>query len=196
MPRPTDESETPSEERPSKSARKRAAHEAQALGEALIELRDAELDALDLPETLVDAVRLARRTPSRAGAARQRQYIGKLMRDLDLEPIRSALSARSRQSALEAERFKRIEDWRERLISEGAPALEELERWRPGIDRDVWSRHIRDARTERARLQSDGSRGSGGGSVGTHGRELFRLLRALFESESGDQQPATSAKVK
>ena len=37
---------------PSKSARKRAAHAAQDLGEALVRLRDAELDALQLPEAL------------------------------------------------------------------------------------------------------------------------------------------------
>src|SRR5690348_10392986 len=106
-----------SDDRPSKSARKRAAHDAQHLGETLIRLRDAELDALNLPETLADAIRAARTITSRGGAARQRQYIGKLMREVDLEPIRAALSARSELSAVEAERFKRVEQWRERLIT-------------------------------------------------------------------------------
>jgi ribosome-associated protein len=187
MPHSTDESSE--DERPSKSARKRAAHEAQDLGEALIGLRDAELDSLGLPETLADAIRLARRISSRGGGARQRQYIGKLMRDLDLEPIRDALNARSRQSAREAERFKRVEDWRERLITEGTVALDDLERWRPGLDRDVWLRHIQAAQSERARLRGDGTKGAG-----VAGRELFRMLRGLFESESGEQ--AASANVK
>ena len=184
MPPPTEDSEEPLEERPSKSARKRAAHEAQDLGEQLIGLRDAELDALELPETLTDAIRLARRTTSRGGALRQRQYIGKLMRDVDLEPIRAALSAHSEQSAREAERFKRIEEWRERLITEGAAALEELERWRPGLDRDVWSRHVAAAQAERVRLQRQDTQGAGPGRTGAEGRELFRMLRALFERES------------
>ncbi len=181
MPHPTDDSPEPLDERPSKSARKRAAHEAQDLGETLIGLRDAELDALDLPEALVDAIRLARRTTSRGGAARQRQYIGKLMRDVDLEPIRAALNARSEQSALEAERFKRLEEWRERLITEGPAALDELERWRPGLERDVWLRQIGAARGERARLDAGSSPGAR--HIGAQGRELFRMLRVLFERE-------------
>jgi ribosome-associated protein len=178
MSHPTDDTDEPLDDRPSKSARKRAAHEAQDLGEQLIALRDADLDALDLPETLTDAIRLARRTPSRGGGARQRQYIGKLMRDVDLDPIRAALSARSEQSARDAQAFKRIEEWRERLLTEGAAALEELERWRPGLERNVWLRHIAAAQSERARLQNTGA--SGAGRIGAEGRELFRMLRTLF----------------
>ena len=158
------------QERPSKSERKRAAHAAQDLGETLIGLRDSELDALNLPERLVDAIRDARRISSRGGGARQRQYIGKLMRDIDLEPIRAALAARGEQSAREAERFKRLETWRERLIAEGPAALEELERWRPGLDRAEWSQRISAAQTERARI-----------GPGPASRELFRALRTLFE---------------
>jgi ribosome-associated protein len=173
---PDDQDEQDYEDRPSKSARKRAAHDAQDLGETLIGLRDTELNALDLPERLTDAIREARRLTSRAAGARQRQYIGKLMRDLDLEPIRAALTARSAQDAREAERFKRLEAWRERLITEGAPALEELERWRPGLDRNVWARRISAAKSERVRL--DGT--------GVAGRELFRALRALFAREADE----------
>jgi ribosome-associated protein len=159
---------------PSKSARKRAAHAAQDLGEELIRMRDSDLDSLNLPERLVEAVREARRITSRGGGARQRQYIGKLMRDVDLEPIRAFLASRSKIDAREAERFKRVEAWRERLIVEGPPALEELGRWRPGLDRDEWSHLLGAAREERART----------GATGAAGRELFRALRALFDRTS------------
>ncbi|HEY4211417.1 MAG TPA: ribosome biogenesis factor YjgA [Steroidobacteraceae bacterium] len=168
-----DEDSSPRDERPSKSARKRAAHEAQDLGEALIGLKDADLNALDLPEILADAIREAKRIPSRGGGARQRQYIGKLMREMDLEPIRAALEARGRQSAVESEKFKRLEAWRERLIVDGLPALDELERWRPGLDRDSWTRLMDSARAERARSPV----------MGVAGRELFRALRALFDHQ-------------
>ena len=160
------------DERPSKSARKRAAHAAQDLGEALIGLRDSELEALDLPERLVEAIRDARRISSRGGGARQRQYIGKLMRDIDLEPIRAALAAASQQSAREAELFKRLEAWREKLIAHGSTALEELERWRPGLDRTEWLRRVSAAQEERKRT-----------GPGPAGRELFRALRTLFETQ-------------
>lgn len=160
------------EERPSKSERKRAAQAAQELGEALILLSDAELDALDLPERLLDAIRDARRITSRAAAVRQRQYIGKLMREIELEPIRAALAARRERASREAERHKRIEAWRERLIREGAEAVDELARWYPDIDRAEWLRRVSNARGEHDRT----------GSGGPASRELFRALRALMES--------------
>jgi len=156
-------------ERPSKSARKRAAHAAQDLGEALIGLPDGELDALALPEELAAAVRAARRITSRAGAARQRQYIGKLMRALDPAPVRAALAARGAVSAREAERFRRVEEWRERLIAGGAIALAELERAYPGIDAAAWAQRVAAAQAERTRRAGAGA-----------ARELFRALRALF----------------
>jgi len=156
-------------ERPSKSARKRAAHAAQDLGEALIALPEQELAALAIPEELAAAVRAARRLSSRAAGARQRQYIGKLMRALDPEPIRAALRVRGALSAREAERFRRVEEWRERLIAGGAAALAELARQYPGIETSEWQRRVAAAQAERRRA------GAAGAS-----RALFRALRALF----------------
>ena len=158
-------------EPPSKSARKRAAHAAQDLGEALIALPDAALSALGLPEELLEAVREAQRISSRAGLARQRQYIGKLMRALDPEPIRAALAARGAVSAAETARLHRVEEWRARLIADGAAALEELRRDHPGIDTLEWARRVAAAQAERERSARTGA-----------GRELFRALRALFDT--------------
>jgi ribosome-associated protein len=169
-------------ERPSKSERKRAAHAAQDLGEALIRLRDPDLEALGLPERLNEAIREARHIRSRAAGARQRQYIGKLMRDIDLEPIRTALAARSERDALETQHFKRAEAWRERLIAEGEAALDELALLRPGLDRTEWSRRVGAARRERPAAGSSAERGAArpAGAMGPAGRELFRALRALL----------------
>jgi len=157
-------------DRPSKSQRKRDAHDAQKLGEELIALESFDLKSLSLPEPLFDAIMLARRITSRAGIVRQRQYVGKLMRGVDLEPIRAALAARSGHAARETQQFKRVEHWRDRLIAEGAPALEELMQWRPGMDRAEWLRRVAAAQTERERT----------GATGAASRELFRALRALW----------------
>ena len=156
---------------PSKSERKRAAHAAQDLGEALISLRDRELEALELPATLLEAVRAARSIRSRAGAVRQRQYIGKLMRRIDPEPIRRALAGRSARDAQETERFKRAEHWRERLLAQGEAALDELAAARAGLERAEWVRLVRAARAERP---------SGSATQGPAGRALFRALRSLL----------------
>src|SRR6185436_13747221 len=122
-------------EGPSKSERKRNAHDAQKLGEQLIELKSLDLEAFGLPEPLLDAILEARRIKSRAGLVRQRQYVGKLMRSVDLDPIRAALAARSEHAARDTQQFKRVEHWRDRLITEGPAALDELMQWRSGMDR-------------------------------------------------------------
>jgi ribosome-associated protein len=82
-------------DRPSRSSRKRAAEALQKLGERLVSLRDSELAALDLPEELLDAVRDVQRLGHTPAQARARQYIGKLMRQIDTAPIERALAERS-----------------------------------------------------------------------------------------------------
>jgi ribosome-associated protein len=157
--------------RPSKSARKREATAAQDLGERLISLKEADLRALDLPETLLDAILLAKRITSRGGLARQRQYIGKLMRGIDTAPIEATLGHSSRTTALDAEKHKRIETWRARLLGEGPAALDELLRWRPDADRKALQALI--AKATGTRVDS--------GSREAASRELFRAVRALFD---------------
>ena len=78
-------------ERPSRSARRRAAEHRQKLGVRLISLREAQLRPLALPAELLEALREARRLRGQSALARQRQYIGRLMRTLDPEPIERAL---------------------------------------------------------------------------------------------------------
>ena len=160
--------------RPSKSARKREAAAAQDLGERLIALKESELVALELPERLHEAILLAKRITARGGLARQRQYIGKLMRDIDTAPIEAALGARSRATALDAEKHKRIEAWRARLLTEGPAALDELTRWCPQADRKSLQALITKATGARV---DPGSRENAA-------RELFRSLRSLFEAAS------------
>ena len=160
--------------RPSKSARKREAAAAQDLGTRLIGLKESDLAALDLPEQLLDAILLAKRITARGGLARQRQYIGKLMRDLDLAPIEAALGAKSRATAIDAEKHKRIESWRARLLTEGPAALDELVKWSPAADRK--SLQLLIGKATGARIDP--------GSREAASRELFRALRSLFEASS------------
>ncbi len=79
------------QERPSRSARKRAAEYAQKLGVRLAGLREQQLQALGLPGELLEALHELRRLRGHSALARQHQYIGKLMRELDPAPIERAL---------------------------------------------------------------------------------------------------------
>jgi ribosome-associated protein len=78
---------------PSKSSRKRAAHAAQKLGEQLVSMRTQDLEQLQLPDELRDAIAEARRLTHRGALARQRQYIGKLMREIDITALEAAIAA-------------------------------------------------------------------------------------------------------
>jgi ribosome-associated protein len=109
---------------PSKSLRKRQSHELQLLGEELIGLPQDELDELPLPDVLRDAVMLARRITAHGGLYRQKQFIGKLMRKIDSEPIRLALEARRERDRTAVRQFQLIERWRTRLIEDGAAFAE------------------------------------------------------------------------
>ena len=154
---------------PSKSVLKRDAHRAQELGEQLIALKDAELQALALPEALHDAIVAARSIGSRGGGARQRQYIGKLMRDIDLTRVREALGATAAKAAQEAQRFQRAENWRARLLEGGVTALAALHESYPQLDEGHWRQLVSAAQTERRTAAKGGAT-----------RELFRALRELL----------------
>ena len=83
--------------KPSKSARKREHLARQKLGEELIALRDADLRSLALDEDLFEAVVEARSIKAHGALRRQKQYIGKIMRHIDPEPIRAALESLHRK---------------------------------------------------------------------------------------------------
>ncbi len=148
--------------------RKRDADRLQELGESLIALKPSELVALELPETLFDAVSLAQRITAHGGLYRQKQLIGKLMRKIDVEPIEAAINARrdSRDTASRA--FHRLEQWRDRLLQDGEEAVVALGGALPHADLD----HVR-------RLVTEAGREAAEGRSPAAARALFRYLREL-----------------
>ena len=78
--------------KPSKSARKREFFALQKLGEQLIRLQESDLRGIGLDEELLEAVLDAREINAHSALRRQKQYIGKIMRRVDPEPIRAAIA--------------------------------------------------------------------------------------------------------
>jgi ribosome-associated protein len=112
--------------KPSKSERKRTQTALQELGERLIDLQDEHLDSLSLDERLFDAIQNAKRMKSHEARRRQKQFIGKLMRDVDPEPINTLL-AKLKADDLRLKRvFANAERWRDRLIADGQEGLQAL----------------------------------------------------------------------
>ncbi len=152
--------------RPSKSARKRAATSIQDLGVELADWPDAELDTLGLPDGLLAAIRELRRLRSRGAQLRQRQYIGKLMRRIDPQPVMERIDARKREHDRQVRTFQQIERWRDRLLGTEAGAIDDLVAAFPAADRATLQRLVATAREERA-----------AGRPPTAARELFAHLK-------------------
>jgi ribosome-associated protein len=86
-------------EEKSKSQIKREMCALQDLGERLVRLSRGQLEQVELPQELREAVLFARSLKKHEAHRRQLQYIGVIMREIDPEPIRQSLpSPRSRGS--------------------------------------------------------------------------------------------------
>lgn len=100
----------------SKTQKKQQMQDLQELGEALIKLPADKLNELDLPEKLLSAITEAKRITKHGALSRQHQYIGKLMRGIDAEPIRAKMIAWGDKSGREQALFHLAERWRDKLL--------------------------------------------------------------------------------
>jgi ribosome-associated protein len=155
--------------RPNKSAQKRELAELQRLAERMLELSDKELVRLGVDQALREA--LAQVRPMRASGARNRQlkHCLRFMDRDDLVDIERRLDNRQVARTNETRAFHALEDWRDRLVSNGDDALTALYEQFPGVDRQRVRQAVRDARRENETGKPAGA-----------GRRLFRLLREML----------------
>lgn len=159
--------------RPSKSELKRQAHDQQDIGQALAALPDAALAATPMPEALRDAVLELRRTRSHEGRRRQLQYVGKLMRQADIEPLRAAVAAAQLGRAHDALALHKAEHWRAELMADD----DALTRWmaeHPDTDLQRLRTLIRNARKDAALPPEQ--------RHGRAWRELFQFIKPQLAS--------------
>ena len=168
----------------SKTDLKRESTELQELGVALLTLRTDLLQGLALPEKLKDALAEAKRITDFEGKRRQMQYIGKLMRGLDVEAlqaVRDALDEQQKGSAGDALALHQAEQWRDKLIANEEALGEWLSAF-PGTDTQQLRALIRQARKE---VQPDPDSVSKGLAPrrGRAYREIFQLVRDQLEHQ-------------
>ncbi len=160
---------------PSKSAVKREMTALQTLGERLVALPAARLTQIPITDdTLLEAISLAQRITARGGLRRQLQYIGKLMRHIDAEPIEQALNALNHQDNEQKARFHRLENLRDLFLETGDSALDTVLVTFPDADRQQLRQLYR--QHQQAQIA---------GKPSTAARKLFRYLRQLDEA-AGD----------
>lgn len=166
----------------SKTQRKQAMDDLQALGAELVALPVDRVKKIDIPDNLREAVREAQRMPRNDEAKRrQMQYIGKLMRSVDVEPIRQALAQVRGESAGETAKLHRLERLRSELL-ENEKVLQEIVASYPGID----LQHLRSLRRSalKEREQNKPPRSY---------RLIFQLLKEHEEMPQDATRTAASA---
>jgi len=163
---------------PSKTQLKAEADEKQALGEALLTLRADLMARLDLPDKLIDAIAQAKKITNFEGKRRQMQFIGKLMRPLDTEPIRAAIDEQKNGSAQLTLALHLAEQWRDKLIASD-DALGDWLSEHPETDAQQLRALVRQARKD-AKPEKPGEAPRHGKSY----REIFQLVRQTLAPEA------------
>ncbi len=135
---------------PSKSQLKRDTHAVQQLGSELLEIAESDWHLFDLSDELIAALREAKRIRSYRARKRQLQYIGKLMRNIEAEPIRQYFVQRRTEHNQRTEAHHELEIWRDRLISEGDIAVEDFLKQYTAADRQHLRQLVRQAGKEAA----------------------------------------------
>lgn len=164
----------------SKTSRKRQATHAQDLGKKLAALKHEQLEQFDLPDKLSSAIADYQRFASHGAQRRQLQFIGRLMRDLDLAAIENQLADLEGQSAAARYQFAQLEQWRDRLIDE-PDALTGFIQAYPEVDRQQLRQLVKKVRT----MADDEQRKR-------FARQLFRFIRDT--AQTGNQTPTAETR--
>lgn len=158
----------------SKSQVKRELHALQDLGQRLAALKPEMQDRLPLTDSLRRALADAPKHTANVARKRHVQFIGKLMRDQDIDAILALIDQLDASSREYNERFHALERWRDRLIGEGDEVLEAFVEQYPETDRQHLRSLIRHARHEAAH-----------GKPPAASRKVFKYIRELDERQRG-----------
>lgn len=169
---PSDTENDQIERKPSKTQRKKEMTALQSLGEKLVDLSDSDLAKLPLSERLRDALQLAKSLRAHGAIRRQKQLIGKLMRNEDADSISQAIEAHAEPARASVVQMHAVEKWRDKLLESPDTALAELASSYPKVDQNG----VRALITQSTGKDSVQSR--------TAKRTLFRLISDLMNAPS------------
>lgn len=167
----------------SKTKLKAEADAQQALGVRLSELPKDKLLKLNLPEALLTAVLDTKKITANGAIRRHRQYLGRLMREIDTAPILEQLSRWDGKHTAENAYFHGLERWRDRMIAD-SNVLAEFIALYPQTDIQQLRTLVRNAQKELAASKPPKS-----------SREIFKLLRDVTQASlqnSDDDSSDTS----
>ena len=165
---------------PSKSQRKRDMQALRDMGEELAALPSARIKKMDMPENLRDALLEWQRLTKLQAKGRQMQYIGKLLRDVDVAPLQEVLDIVKGVSNKATARMHRLEQWRVRLL-EDEKVIGEIVAEHPDVDLQHLRTLRRNALKEKELMKPPKAF-----------REIFQILKTLDEESARQESEATA----
>ncbi|MGH8433460.1 MAG: ribosome biogenesis factor YjgA [Pseudomonas sp.] len=161
-------------EEKSKTQVKRELHALVDLGERLTTLKPDLIARLPLTDALRRALAEAPKHTANIARKRHIQFIGKLMRDQNIDEILVLLDQLDASTRQYNERFHGLERWRDRLINGGDEVLDAFVADYPMADRQHLRQLIRQAQHEAAQSKPPAAT-----------RKIFKYIRELDESKRG-----------
>lgn len=161
-------------EEKSKTQVKRELHALVDLGERLTTLKPDLLNRLPLTDGLRRALADAPKHTANIARKRHILFIGRLMRDQDIDAILSLIDQLDASTRQYNERFHGLERWRDRLLGGDDAVLESFVGDYPEADRQHLRQLIRQAQHEAAQSKPPAA-----------SRKIFKYIRELDEAKRG-----------
>jgi ribosome-associated protein len=159
----------------SKTRRKRQSTDLQKVGAELVKLSAEQLARIRMPESLLEAVLECKRLTTHEAIRRQMQYIGKIMRDIEAEPIMTQLEALHAPSRRQTALFHVAEKWRTELLADPQNIARFAGEF-PEADIAKLRELVEKAQKERV-----------SGSPPKHYRELFHVVNTILQDHASRQ---------
>lgn len=157
-------------EEPSKSQINKAMKDLQKIGEALVKLAESHLAKVEMPEMLAKAVYMARTLKDNEAKRRQMQYIGKIMRNIDVAPIKLALLKIQLNHDTQTKEFHDIEEWRDKLILGTDETIQHFLAAYPACDRQQLRQLVRKAQHDHKNDKNTGGK-----------KALFKFIHEILQ---------------
>ena len=161
-------------EEKSKTQVKRELHALVDLGERLTTLKPDLLNRLPLTDGLRRALADAPKHTANIARKRHILFIGKLMRDQDIDAILTLIYQLDASTRQYNERFHGLERWRDRLLGGDDAVLDSFVGDYPEADRQHLRQLIRQAQHEAAQSKPPAA-----------SRKIFKYIRELDETQRG-----------
>ncbi len=158
----------------SKSQLKRDSHDLQNFGKTLVALKPAQLEELDLPDSLLYALFEAQKILNKRSALkRQYQYIGKILRNIDLDPIFARYDRFANKTEINNKIQQQAEFWRDQIVLNGNDTVNEF------ID----SLHVFCDRQQLRQLARNAQAAKKESQKITYGKQIYKVIYTVLKQQ-------------